>query len=143
MRMAGDASRTDGHPPAVRTKTKIHRVLAQLVEQRSPKPRVGSSSLSYPVQEVSKQIPRERHFFPRKTPMFRKLSQFISAIKSELKKCSWPWESDPKIKGFKKFRELWGSTLVVLIAMVLLGAYVAFFDFVMARVVTWAVEQLS
>ena len=75
--------------------------------------------------------------------MFRKISQFISAIKSELKKCSWPWESDPKVKGFKKFRELWSSTLVVLVAMVLLGAYVAFFDFVMARVVTWAVERLS
>ena len=75
--------------------------------------------------------------------MFRKISLFISAIKSELKKSSWPWESDPKIKGCRKYRELWSSTLVVLIAMVLLGAYVAFFDFVMARVVTWAVEQLS
>ncbi len=75
--------------------------------------------------------------------MFRKISLFISAIKSELKKSSWPWESDPKVKGFRKYRELWSSTLVVLIAMVLLGAYVAFFDFVMARVVTWAVEQLS
>ncbi len=80
---------------------------------------------------------------PTPPTMFRKLSLFISAIKSELKKCSWPWESDPKVKGFKKYRELWSSTLVVLIAMVLLGAYVAFFDFVMARVVTWAVEQLS
>ena len=29
------------------------------------------------------------------------------------KKTTWPWESDPKVKGFKKFRELWGSTLVV------------------------------
>ena len=75
--------------------------------------------------------------------MFRKASQFISATKSELKKCSWPWESDTKVKGFKKYRELAGSTMVVLIAMVLLGAYVAFFDFVMARVVTWALEQLS
>ncbi len=75
--------------------------------------------------------------------MFRKLSLFISNIKSELKKCSWPWESDSKIKGFKKYRELCGSTMVVLVAMVLLGAYVAFFDFVMARVVTWAIEQLS
>ncbi len=75
--------------------------------------------------------------------MFRKISQFISATKSELKKCSWPWESDSKVKGFKKYRELASSTMVVLIAMVLLGAYVAFFDFVMARVVTWAIERLS
>lgn len=75
--------------------------------------------------------------------MFRKLSQGISNIKGELKKCSWPWESDPKVKGFKKYRELCGSTMVVLIAMVLLGAYVAFFDYVMAQVVNWTILHLS
>ena len=75
--------------------------------------------------------------------MFRKISLFISNTKSELKKCSWPWESNSKVKGFRKYRELWGSTLVVLVAMVLLGAYVAFFDFVMARVVAWAIDILS
>ncbi|MCQ2364785.1 MAG: preprotein translocase subunit SecE [Akkermansia sp.] len=75
--------------------------------------------------------------------MFRKISQYISAVKGELKKCSWPWESDPKVTGFKKFRELQGSTLVVLVAMVLLGAYVAFFDYVMAAVVTKAILFLS
>lgn len=75
--------------------------------------------------------------------MFRKISLYISNVKSELRKCSWPWESDPKVKGFKKFRELWGSTLVVLVAMVLLGAYVAFFDYVMSQVVNWAIVHLS
>ena len=75
--------------------------------------------------------------------MFRKLSLSISNLKNELKKCSWPWESDTKVKGFKKYRELTNSTMVVLVAMVLLGAYVAFFDFVMARVVSWAIEHLS
>ena len=112
-----------------------------MVEQRSPKPRVGSSSLSYPAS-----LPL---FFSQKSPhhlttdMFRKISQYISAVKGELKKCSWPWESDPKITGFKKFRELSGSTVVVLIAMVLLGAYVAFFDYVLSAVVTRAIELLS
>ena len=75
--------------------------------------------------------------------MFRKISLFISNTKSELKKCSWPWESDSKVKGFKKYRELWSSTLVVLVAMVLLGAYVAFFDFVMVKVVSWTIDKLS
>lgn len=75
--------------------------------------------------------------------MFRKISQYISAVKGELKKCSWPWESDPKVTGFKKFRELWGSTLVVLVAMVLLGAYVAFFDYVLAAVVNRAILIFS
>ena len=75
--------------------------------------------------------------------MFRKISQYISAVKGELKKCSWPWESDPKVTGFKKFRELWGSTLVVLVAMVLLGGYVAFFDYVLAAVVNRAILFFS
>lgn len=75
--------------------------------------------------------------------MLRKLSQYISAVKGELKKCSWPWESDPKIKGFKKYRELSSSTVVVLIAMVLLGAYVAFFDLILSSFFTWTITQLS
>ncbi|MBR4107998.1 MAG: preprotein translocase subunit SecE [Akkermansia sp.] len=75
--------------------------------------------------------------------MFRKISQYIAAVKGELKKCSWPWESDPKVTGFKKYRELSGSTLVVLIAMVLLGAYVAFFDYVLAAVVNRVIVLLS
>ena len=75
--------------------------------------------------------------------MFRKISQYISALKGELKKCSWPWESDPKVTGFKKFRELWGSTLVVLVAMVLLGGYVAFFDYVLAAVENRAILLFS
>ncbi len=77
----------------------------------------------------------------RKTFTF--IFAYIAAVKTELKKCSWPWESDPKVKGFKKFRELWSSTLVVLVAMVFLGAYVAFFDFVMAKVVTAVISFLS
>ncbi|MFI3243729.1 MAG: preprotein translocase subunit SecE [Akkermansia sp.] len=71
------------------------------------------------------------------------MSQYISSVKAELKKCSWPWENDPKIKGFKKYRELSGSTLVVLIAMILLGAYVAFFDLILSTFFTWTITQLS
>ncbi len=75
--------------------------------------------------------------------MFRKIFQYIAEIKGELKKTTWPWDSDPKAKGFKKYRELWGSTLVVLIAMVLLGAYVASFDVVLAYVVNWVINIAS
>ncbi len=74
---------------------------------------------------------------------FRSCFQYITAVKGELKKCSWPWESDPKVTGFKKFRELNGSTLVVLIAMVLLGGYVAFFDYVLAAVVNAVIVFLA
>ena len=69
--------------------------------------------------------------------MFRKISQFIAEVKGELKKTTWPWESDPKVKGFKKFRELWGSTLVVLIAMVF---FVASFDIFLHSVVNYLIK---
>jgi preprotein translocase subunit SecE len=75
--------------------------------------------------------------------MFRRISQYIAEVKGELKKTTWPWDSDPKAKGFKKYRELWGSTLVVLIAMVLLGAYVASFDVILAFVVNWVISVAS
>lgn len=75
--------------------------------------------------------------------MFRRISQFIAEVKGELKKTTWPWESDPKIKGFKKYRELWGSTMVVLSAMILLGAFVASFDVLLAYVVNTVISFAS
>ncbi len=67
--------------------------------------------------------------------MFRRISQYIADTKGELMKTSFPWDMDAKAKGFKKYRELAGSTTVVLLAMVLLGAYVALFDVVLAKLV--------
>jgi preprotein translocase subunit SecE len=65
--------------------------------------------------------------------MISKIKSFFTEVKVELQKASWPW--DPTQKGFKKFRELTDSTVVVLMAMLLLGAYVALFDFVLVNVV--------
>jgi len=53
---------------------------------------------------------------------------FFSEIKVELMKASWPW--DPKEKGMKKYKELTDSTLIVIIAMLLLSGYVAGWDFI-------------
>jgi preprotein translocase subunit SecE len=50
-----------------------------------------------------------------------------------LQKASWPW--DPKEKGFRRYKELSDSTVVVAISMVLLGGFVAFFDFVLVNFV--------
>jgi len=50
----------------------------------------------------------------------------------ELRKASWPW--DPKERGFKKYKELTDSTVVVFIAMILLGAFVSFWDITMINV---------
>ncbi len=55
--------------------------------------------------------------------MITKTKTFINEVKVELQKASWPW--DPKEKGMKRYKELTDSTLVVIIAMLLLGGYVA------------------
>jgi preprotein translocase subunit SecE len=66
--------------------------------------------------------------------MFRKIATFIHEVKAELRKASWPWDNDPKVKGFKKYKELVDSTLVVLVAMILLAGFVSAFDVVATKV---------
>lgn len=70
--------------------------------------------------------------------MFSKISTFLGEVRSELRKASWPWESDPKIKGFKKYKELVDSTIVVLIAMILLAGFVQLWDFLDVIIVSFA-----
>ena len=53
---------------------------------------------------------------------------FFSEVRVELMKASWPWE--PKEKGMKKYKELTDSTMIVVIAMLLLSGYVAGWDFI-------------
>ena len=65
--------------------------------------------------------------------MISKTKAFLGEVRVELLKASWPW--DPKEKGFKKYKELWDSTLVVIIAMLLVGGYISFFDFITINVV--------
>jgi preprotein translocase subunit SecE len=64
--------------------------------------------------------------------MLSKLRQFFSEVSIELQKTTWPW--DPKESGFKKFRELTDSTVVVLVAMLLLGAFVVTWDYIMLAI---------
>jgi len=68
--------------------------------------------------------------------MFSKISNFLGEVKGELRKASWPWESDPKAKGVKKYKELIDSTVVVLIAMVLLAGFVQLWDLIDVQIVT-------
>jgi preprotein translocase subunit SecE len=65
--------------------------------------------------------------------MLSKIKTFFSEVKVELQKASWPW--DMKEKGFRRYKELTDSTVVVIIAMLLLGGYVALFDFILVNVV--------
>ena len=65
--------------------------------------------------------------------MITRVKNFLGEVKVELQKASWPW--DPKEKGFRRYKELTDSTLVVAIAMLLLGGDVALFDFVLENFV--------
>ncbi|MBP6782807.1 MAG: preprotein translocase subunit SecE [Verrucomicrobiales bacterium] len=67
--------------------------------------------------------------------MDMKLTKYIGEVRGELKKATWPW--DPKEKGLKKYKQLIDSTIVVLIAMVLLGAFVATIDFAMHQAMSF------
>jgi preprotein translocase subunit SecE len=64
-----------------------------------------------------------------------KVGKYLGEVRGELRKATWPW--DPKEKGVKKYKQLIDSTVVVLVAMVLLGAFVATIDFAMRQVMTF------
>jgi preprotein translocase subunit SecE len=59
--------------------------------------------------------------------------KFVGEVKVELGKCAWPW--DPNQTGLKKYRELFESTLVVIISVLLLAGFVTTSDLVLAHVV--------
>lgn len=65
--------------------------------------------------------------------MIAKLRKFTGEVRGELAKAQWPW--DPNEKGAKRYRELIDSTKVVLIAMLILGGYIALFDLALVEVV--------
>lgn len=65
--------------------------------------------------------------------MIAKTRKFISETRAELHKATWPW--NPKEKGFKKYKELVDSTIVVIIASILMAGYVSFIDFIMVNIV--------
>ena len=67
--------------------------------------------------------------------MISPTKNFISEVKVELTKASWPWE--PKEKGVKKYKELIDSTMIVVIAMLLLAGYVSGWDFIMNLIVSF------
>lgn len=65
--------------------------------------------------------------------MIGKVRSFFSEVRTELGKAQWPWDLNEK--GFKRYKELVDSTTVVVIAMVILGGYIAFFDLILINVV--------
>lgn len=65
----------------------------------------------------------------------KKVREYLVSVRAELRKATWPW--DPKEKGVKKYKQLIDSSIVVLVAMTLLGAFVATIDFAMRNAITF------
>jgi preprotein translocase subunit SecE len=61
------------------------------------------------------------------------INAFVGEVKTELDKCSWPW--DPNLTGFKKFKELRDSTVVVILSVVLLAGFVTSCDWILTHLV--------
>ena len=66
---------------------------------------------------------------PRSSGPIAKVRDFSGEVSGELAKATWPW--DNKEKGVKRYRELTDSTIVVIVAMLLLGGFVALWDLVL------------
>jgi preprotein translocase subunit SecE len=65
--------------------------------------------------------------------MANSIGNYFKEVRAELGKVQWPW--DDSERGFRKYKELWDSTVVVIIAMLLVGGYISFFDFITINVV--------
>lgn len=53
-----------------------------------------------------------------------RLTKYVTETREELRKCTWP-----------SFDELWGSTVLVMVATAMLGVFTVVVDFIMAWVV--------
>lgn len=75
--------------------------------------------------------------------MFNKSRAFLEEVKAELRKATWPWDSDPKAKGLKKYKELVDSTVVVMVAIVLLAGFVAVSDLLLSEALVFVSKMAS
>jgi len=67
------------------------------------------------------------------------LAKFIRETRTELGKCSWPWDmSQPPSR---RYQELITSTCIVIVGMIILGAYTSLFDYLFGSGVRWLMSH--
>jgi preprotein translocase subunit SecE len=71
----------------------------------------------------------------------KQIGRFYGEVRGELAKCTWPW--DPEQTGFRKYKALVDSTLVVCVASLLLAGYTTGFDFVISNLVTGLTKLIT
>lgn len=67
-----------------------------------------------------------------------RIREFMEQVVAELKKCSWPWDLEQT--GFRRFKTLIDSTVVVSVVTLLLAAYTTVFDFLINKLVGFLVK---
>ena len=63
-----------------------------------------------------------------------RISKFFSEVKTELAKCTWPW--DPEQTGLRKYKTLIDSTVIVSVSALLLAGYTTGFDYVITNLIS-------
>lgn len=64
--------------------------------------------------------------------------RFTGEVRGELAKCTWPW--DPEQTGFRRYKVLIESTVIVSVSTLLLATYITGFDFLIGKLVRWLVD---
>jgi preprotein translocase subunit SecE len=66
------------------------------------------------------------------------IARFIREVRVELAKCTWPW--DPEQSGFRKYKVLIDTTIVICVTTLLMAGYITGFDFAINKLVGWLVN---
>lgn len=66
------------------------------------------------------------------------IMRFIGEVRVELVKCTWPW--DPEQTGFRKYKVLIDTTVIICVATILMAGYITGFDFAINKLVGWLVN---
>jgi len=72
--------------------------------------------------------------------MIKKTGQFLKEVTIELRKCEWPVKREKTLPFYDRIRELVDSTVVVIVAMIMLALFVGCCDFLLSRVVQWILK---
>ena len=66
------------------------------------------------------------------------IARFVREVRVELAKCTWPW--DPEQTGFRKYKVLIDTTVVICVTTLLMAGYITGFDFAINKLVGWLVN---
>jgi preprotein translocase subunit SecE len=67
-----------------------------------------------------------------------RMASFVSEVRVELAKCTWPW--DPEQTGFRRYKVLIDTTIIICVATLLMAGYITGFDFAINKLVGWLVN---